>query len=156
MKDWITQQYACCQIISYLNAAIFHDMDVPRPDTPEFEELVDLAGCRHGSATRAGETLLKLKLDLEPVDLNMHYLRRNVPVDFTMWLAEWGFHNALLINVGHEFEPNSGYPLTFVNLAKDETTSVVGSLFLGGMINGTIGRNVGGHIAMRVVPRGKK
>lgn len=57
--------YFCCALYAMCNAKRFLGEDTPTPGTPEWEGLVDIVACRHGSAIRIEEGAEALGLDLE-------------------------------------------------------------------------------------------
>lgn len=52
--EWITSGdcngLGCCWPIALCNALLYHGHPSPRPGTDDWERLIDIAGCRHGSS----------------------------------------------------------------------------------------------------------
>lgn len=94
------EKYPSCQLIAAINARIFLGGD----DVTEgmFEELVDLARCRHGSALDIDACYSKL--GLEVVDWTngipgLDWVKTNLPVSVAYHDPNKGFHCALIIDV---------------------------------------------------------
>lgn len=54
----------CCIVVAILNAARHFGLKTSGVEGPEWERLVDLAGCRHGSAVRPSAVAAEFGLEL--------------------------------------------------------------------------------------------
>ena len=88
---------SCCNLYALCNALRFYGRRSPEPGTPEWERLVDLAGCRHGSAVRTDEAAKSLGLVRKPISPDRAIER--APVMLTVWSPEMGMamHSVLVI-----------------------------------------------------------
>jgi hypothetical protein len=66
-RKWLKQTHgSCCALFALCNARRFFGLGSPEPGTPRWEELVDLACCRHGAA-------LAIETKIAPIlGLRMH------------------------------------------------------------------------------------
>lgn len=88
----------CCICIAMCNALRFWGLASPAPDNLEWEIMVEIAGCRHGSAIHEG--LVADWLGLVRVPTSLHFLRRGeqLPAMMSFRSPECGLHAALVID----------------------------------------------------------
>jgi hypothetical protein len=122
----LDDRYPSCRLLTAVNARRFLDgQTVCEPGTPEWEVLVDIAGCRHGSALRSRMPkiwrILKLHTLLGPHarDWITDRVAEGRPVDVSTFTPDFGHHSVLVIGV----DPNLG-PLV-VNWEKERRISRV-------------------------------
>ena len=141
--NWITQQYACCEPIAILNAALYHGIEVPRPGSREFEEIVDLTGCRHGSALATHKLVERLGLEERAVDLHPRNAEAALPIAFYVWTQEMGYHAVLIVSIGKDFNT------AVVNLTRKRPVSIMKYVNLLRLLPGV---NVGEYAAASIQP----
>ena len=98
-----------CQLVTAVNAhtcltgKLYCDQD-----SDEYERLVDLSGCRHGSAIRIDKVHRKLGLTVVWQGNNLLDLRRAfdnyakpalpLPIEWNNWSWEYGMHSTLIVD----------------------------------------------------------
>ena len=117
-------EYPSCQLLTAINARAFltGSIDV-WPGTSEFETLVDLTCCRHGSALRINKAnyYLRLATQMGPNDNRWVYYRiqEGRPVELSVFTEDFGYHSVLVIGTTREGM------LDIVNIKKGEMVSKV-------------------------------
>ena len=95
--------YASCQLVAAINAKIFlGGTDI---DKREFEELVDLTGCRHGSCIHVEKSYPILGIEYIDMDKRLNKLKwigNNLPVEIAYRDKKKGFHSALVVKVDND------------------------------------------------------
>ena len=136
-RTWLTQPaypYACCQLLSAANARLFLgrpvEFEPPPTEGPPpfgawlFEQFVDLARCRYGSAISIRRAWRCLRLHGEQVVGLWSYewvagrLAEGRPVAVSAMSNQHGFHSALAVEA-------SDRSLTLVNWEHRHPVSVV-------------------------------
>jgi len=98
MPNYIkTVKYPCCQLVTLFNVCRFFGMKHPALYTPEFEELVDLVGCRHGSALFIEKAAVRLGLVIKEGELSYQWIKNHLPVSLAVHDPKYGFHNILIV-----------------------------------------------------------
>jgi hypothetical protein len=100
-------EYACCALLSAVNARRFLDgTPCVELGTEAFEALVDLTGCRHGSciSVEKAHRLFGVSCQLGPHDPEwiMWRLSEGRPVELTVFSPDWGLHSVLCVGATHE------------------------------------------------------
>lgn len=108
----------CCIPIAMCNALRFWGLPSPEPGTSDWETMVDIAGCRHGSAI--GQQRTADWLGLVSVPTSLHFLRHGqmLPALVTVRSPDGGLHAALVIEI-REGEEKRWPDLRFVNYRYD-------------------------------------
>ena len=92
---------SCCGLYTLVNAARFFMLPTPEPGTDEWEELVDMAMCRHGSALQTGLEKVAAALDLEriPLEPTIENIKGNVVEIWVVTPEPVGsaFHRVLVV-----------------------------------------------------------
>jgi len=94
------QLYAECQLVTVINAAKYYGITTPEIGDPEYEELVDLVGAKHGSAiciAKSHHLLGVVAVDIHPSSLKKlrNILSGGHPVGIDVWGKRTGFHSVL-------------------------------------------------------------
>ncbi len=99
---------SCCMLYALCNAARYFGKDSPAPGSQEWEELVDLIGCRYGAAIHVKKTAEALGLHLEEVQQEALI----APAILSVWdyPAIGGLHAALLVEKGPNLWTLVNYP----------------------------------------------
>lgn len=98
MKKYIQKQkYYDCQLVSAVNACIFHGLPVPSKE--EYEALVDLTDCRHAAPLHMDTAHYRLGLRSVGVKSpTLKWMETHLPVD--LCILRWGyFHNVLVVKI---------------------------------------------------------
>lgn len=92
----------CCVPIAMVNALVWWGRPHPRPGTPEWELLVDVALCRHGSAIRVDEVADFLGL-IVMREREEDLLRPDGPLPLSVSVHDpkYGFHRILVTQRFH-------------------------------------------------------
>ena len=94
-----------CQLVTALNAYYYFTGRKVFPDSDEYEELVDLVGCRHGSAVciKKAHELLGLEIvqswtknEAEAILVGRGEL--SLPSELNIWHHNYGFHSVALLD----------------------------------------------------------
>ncbi|MHA2280027.1 MAG: hypothetical protein ACXAC5_04005 [Promethearchaeota archaeon] len=119
--------YACCQLLTAINARVFLTGEPPIIEYPsqEFETLVDLTLCRHGAALRVDKAykILKIHTQRGPRYADIEWIKRCIyhegrPVELSVRSPEYGIHSVLAIGV----EDNA---VQLVNWKRNQRVSLV-------------------------------
>lgn len=98
--SWITQgDDACCFLYGLCNAKRYLGYETPQPGDPEWEELVDIIGCRHGASIYPRRAAKKLGLGLSRVD---EELKPPAILTVVNPCAGHYLHACLFLGLGHE------------------------------------------------------
>ena len=96
---YLGQEGTSCYPIALCNALRFWGLPSPEPGTPEWEIMVDLAGCRHGSVVNP--ELVANWLGVVRCPTSLYFLRRGevLPAIMSIYLPDCGLHASLAIGV---------------------------------------------------------
>ena len=89
-----------CAIVSLLNASKYlHGKDLILPGTKEYEEILDLTGCRAGAACAPEKAHPILKIE-EKKQYDGWYVIdfTDLPLALNIWHSHYGFHSTLVID----------------------------------------------------------
>ena len=92
-------RYPCCQLVAAINARIIQGSSFSED---EFEELVDMAGCRNGSALKTGMEIGFERLGITCVDglFELEWIRDNLPIEINISDIEtYDQHVVLIVGV---------------------------------------------------------
>jgi len=129
----------CCQLVTALNALIYFDR--PLPSKYVIDILVDVVGCRHGSAIDISSAWNVLGLNIKQIPMDSRYqqyeerddysyysptsydwmvsqLKRGNPIAISGMTSDWGYHSSLAIGIDQNH-------LSLVNWEKDKLISNV-------------------------------
>jgi len=102
MEYILQRKGSCCSLVTLLNALRYWGKDTPSPtdsDPTEWESLVDLAGCRHGSAIMVDRLAAHLGIERHPLR-DVKEVCASVPAELTVWNPEEvgsAMHSVLVI-----------------------------------------------------------
>lgn len=98
-QNFMRQKYACCALISAINARIFLTGQGVTND--EFEKLAEIACCKNGSAIGITKIHPLLGLYTEKgVYFDFEWIKQNLPVELSiMDVKNYGFHSILVVGV---------------------------------------------------------
>jgi len=98
------QKYSECQLVTAINALYYLTGKTIKPDSDEYEELVDVCAARNGAAIfikkihkKFGIKIIKEirhRSDLEPGGNK----KMPLPVEWRVWHKRTGFHSTLIID----------------------------------------------------------
>ena len=102
-KKYLNKQlYSECQLVSALNAYYFLTGKTIKQDSQKYENLVDLVGARHGSATCIEKAYAKLGLITVKKAEHLWDLwdRKGLllPIEATIWHKKTGFHSVTIVD----------------------------------------------------------
>jgi len=101
------QKYNECQLVTALNAYYYLTGKTIKQDSKRYEELVDLAAARYGSAITIDRVFDKLGLVIIKESNNLfNFERKNkvlLPLEYNVWHKKYGFHSTLIV----DHEPKS-------------------------------------------------
>lgn len=104
------KDYGDCQLVTALNAYYYLTGDqYCKQGSDKYEELVNLTGCRSGSATNIERAYRKLGIEIIWVGNHLLSLTQladgkiALPLEWNVWDWGYGFHSTLIV----EFEPRS-------------------------------------------------
>lgn len=92
--------FFCCQIITSLNALVYHGYNVPRLNSKEWKMLTYLGNCRHGSVI--GRNTVDKYLGIESVQIKANEIPTNLPVEIQFFSPLIGFHSSLVVHVNDD------------------------------------------------------
>jgi len=103
--------YACCQLLTAINARIFLGADVDflpsqidkDPNAQIFESFVDLTKCRYGSCISVYKAWYHLRLHVregpQSLDWIAAQLHKGMPVGLSCFVPDFGYHSVLCIDI---------------------------------------------------------
>ncbi len=92
-----TQKYCDCQLVSLINALIFFDKEIPGKE--RYEKLVDDTYCRHGGIIGIDIAYKELGLIWEKAKFDIRWIRKNLPIELSVWHKKVGWHSVLIADV---------------------------------------------------------
>jgi len=114
-----SQKYSECQLVTALNATYCLGEQPIKPDSSEYERLVDFVSARDGSAIRIEKSYSYLKLRFLDIKPDFEHIQgalsQGMPVSFGVWTEKHGFHSVLITEIQHD-NKKGGYQLRVPNL----------------------------------------
>jgi len=94
-----TQKYCECQLVSLWNAVIFHNQEIPTLGTKFYRQVVLRTNGMHGACFWTDMRKEFKRMGIHPVrgKYDLKWVRRNLPVEFSVFLPERGYHSTLAI-----------------------------------------------------------
>lgn len=92
-----------CQLVTSLNASIYlHKKRIIKPKSKKYKELIELVGCKYGSATSIEKSwpILKIKSTLQYENLNSIDFDE-LPIELKTYERYYGHHSTLIIDYNH-------------------------------------------------------
>ena len=108
-----TQQYYDCQFITLINACIYWDKPFINPYSRQYNKIMKGSGCRYGSCIDLSEAYDLMRIKFVCGDINLNWVRNNLPVQFEVFTKHRGYHSILCIDV-------SGNKLQVTNYAHEK------------------------------------
>lgn len=95
--EYMRNKYSCCQLVTAINASIFFGGS--SPSDAEFERLVDLVGCRYGSAIQVERAYPALGISYDDIEGGLDGAITPLPGEIGINDKEYGNHSVLVIGV---------------------------------------------------------
>ena len=92
-------EYADCAPIVVANACVFYDMDHPKPNSEEWEEIIDLCSCRYGAAI-ASTKIIANYFKLSALKIDYRSIYGHAPILITVKNPEVGHDLHCVLIVG--------------------------------------------------------
>jgi hypothetical protein len=101
-KYWNGQLFQECQLVTLWNAAIYHGTEVPKRYGSEYVADSLFANAIEDGAEYTGHVVDKLGLKPKEGPMSWNWIRKNLPVEFSINYR--GYHSALAIDTNNKGE----------------------------------------------------
>lgn len=99
LKYQNTQFWSECQLVALWNAYRFHGKEPPKLKSWEYALRSIGAGGVYGSCIHANKELRRLRLRRIQGSWSLRWVRKNLPVSFSLFTKHRGYHEVLCVGV---------------------------------------------------------